>query len=231
MAVITVSRQFGCGGEYVAEKIAEKLGFKFFHKELIKYIAILTDTDEEKVNKFDEEHHSNFRSFMSSYFDADLFSNVFKDEKIDKVNDMIKNDETLSFFDTYADQEPVFDSKKFSSMVELIIKNLASDTNCVIMGRGSQCILEDEPNCLHLRLTAPFESRVNWLMDKESLEEAVASEQIKAIEKHKKSYIRHYYKKDIDDISLYHAVFNLSKSSNEQLADMIIASAKSFLKF
>ncbi|QAR33264.1 cytidylate kinase-like family protein [Geovibrio thiophilus] len=231
MAVITVSRQFGCGGEYVAEKVAEKLGFKLFHKELIKYIAILTDTDEEKVNRFDEEQHSNFRSFMSDYFDADLFSNVFKDEKINKVNDMIKNDETISFFDTYADQEPVFDSKRFSSMVELIIRNLATDTNCVIMGRGSQCILEDEPNCLHIRLVAPFDDRVKWLTDKEELEAAKAAEQIKAIEKHKKSYIKHYYKRDIDDVSLYHSVFNLSKTSNDNLADMIIACAKSFLKF
>ncbi|MGE4498606.1 MAG: AAA family ATPase [Deferribacterales bacterium] len=231
MAVITISRQFGCGGEYVAEKVAQQLGFKLFHKELIKYIAILTDTDEAKVGKFDEESHSSFRSIMSNYFDADLFSNVFKDEKINKVQEIVKNDDNLSFFDTYADQEPVFDSKKFSSMVELIIKNLATDTNCVIMGRGSQCILESEPNCFHIRLTAPLEDRIQWLKDNEKLDEGKAAENIKAVEKRKKSYIKHYYGKDIDDSGLYHAVFNMGRFSTEQMSDMITACTRSFLSF
>jgi cytidylate kinase len=227
MAVITISREFGCGGEYVAERVAQKLGYKLFHKELIKYIAILTETDEETVNKFDEESHSNMRSFLSKYVDSGMFSNIFKDEdkKDKKVTDEYIKHEALSFFDTFIDTQPVFDSDRFVQMTEIIIKNLAAEKNCVIIGRGSQCILENEPNALHMRLVAPLQNRIEWIMNREKLSEKVARERVRDIEKRKKNFIKHYYDRDIEDIALYHATINMKKLEFDQVAEMIALTA------
>lgn len=35
LMVITISRQFASGGHEIGQKLAEKLGFKFYDKELI----------------------------------------------------------------------------------------------------------------------------------------------------------------------------------------------------
>jgi cytidylate kinase len=80
MAVITISREAGGGGESIAELVATKLGFKFFNKDLVKYIAILSDKTEEEVKKFDEAINANLRSSISGFFEKKgVFSNPFGD--------------------------------------------------------------------------------------------------------------------------------------------------------
>ena len=37
--IITVSRQFGSGGRTIAKETAERLGWKYYDKELVKKIA------------------------------------------------------------------------------------------------------------------------------------------------------------------------------------------------
>ena len=37
--IIAIGRQFGSGGHEIGEKLANKLGIKFYDKELIKLIA------------------------------------------------------------------------------------------------------------------------------------------------------------------------------------------------
>ncbi len=37
--IITISREYGSGGRYIGEKVAEKLGYKFYDKEIIAQIA------------------------------------------------------------------------------------------------------------------------------------------------------------------------------------------------
>ena len=36
--IITISRQFGSGGRSIGKKLAERLGFEYFDKEIIDYI-------------------------------------------------------------------------------------------------------------------------------------------------------------------------------------------------
>lgn len=235
MAVITISRESGCGGESIAELAAHKLGFKFFNKELIKYIAILSDKPEEEVEKFDEEINKNIRSALTRLFDSGLFSNPFKDvktkdEENKEENEECEGKESISYFDTYSEVEPVFNSRRFMKMSEIIIKNFASTSNCMIVGRGSQFILENEPNTLHLRLAAPLEYRVSRFMQKENLSEAKAAENLKAMEKKRNEYIKHFYKKDINDFSPYHALINVSKYTEDEAAELIVAIAKNCLK-
>ena len=51
MAVITVSRQLGSGGDRIAERVAEELGFAFVDRRLVEEIAQITDTSVEEVEK------------------------------------------------------------------------------------------------------------------------------------------------------------------------------------
>lgn len=234
MAIITVSRQFGSGGEYVCERIASKLGFRFIHKELIKYIAILLDMEEDKVHQYDEERHSTLRSIMSKYFDFDIFNDIFKTtEKDVKQAEKILFDDDYkpSFFDQYGKVEPVFDSTTFQLMMERIIVKLADETNAVIMGRGSQFILKHHPNALHIRLIAPLEDRAFWLRNRENMSEADSIQQINEIDKRKHKYIKHYYQGDINDYDNYHAVINLKKFDIEETASVISEMAKIKLEF
>lgn len=49
--IITISREFGSGGRYIGKKTADRLGFKFFDKELIEKAASKTEISKEYLEK------------------------------------------------------------------------------------------------------------------------------------------------------------------------------------
>ena len=38
--IITISREFGSGGRTIGRMVAEKLGYSFYDKELVKKVAV-----------------------------------------------------------------------------------------------------------------------------------------------------------------------------------------------
>jgi len=230
MAIITISRQFGSGGEYVCERVADKLGFKFVHKELIKYISILTDTDEDRIVKFDEESHSTLRSIMSKYFDMDVFSDLFKKDNKVREKQNLWEEEKLTFFDKYQATDVAFDSSRFQNLMERLILQMYDEADTVIMGRGGQCILSDKKQAYHFRLVAPLNDRIEWVMNREELSENQAAVRIKDIDAKKKNFIKHYYNMDIDDPNLYHGVVSMHRNTIEEVACIIESIVKIKMK-
>jgi len=227
MAVITISRQYGCGGEYVAERVSEKLNFRLFNKELVKFAAILSGSDEEQVKVFDEEEHSTVRSFMSRYFDVNMFSDIFKDTDYSEktIREMVDK-ENESFFDTYGKQDVTLDSESFHQLMKRIINKAAEDMNAVILGRGGVCILEENPKAVHIRLVATLDDRVKWVSMREEMSEKDAREKIKDVDTRKRKYFKHYFDRSIDDHWMYHGILNLSKLDLQEAAHAICEIAK-----
>jgi len=231
VAVITISRQYGCGGEYVAERVAEILGYRLFNKELVKFAAILTGSDENKIKAFDEEQHSTFRSFMSKYFDANMFSDLFKDTDYSpKTLRKIMSEEHEAFFDVYKGSENIVDAESFQEMIKRIINKAAEDMNAVILGRGGVCILEDNIEALHFRLVATMDDRVKWVCMREEMSKKDAYEKIKDTDNRKRKYFKHYFDRSIDDHWMYHGILNLSKLDLTEATHAIVDIAKTKYK-
>ncbi|MBQ8792140.1 MAG: MATE family efflux transporter [Clostridia bacterium] len=58
--VITIGREFGSGGKYVAEKLAQRLGIKCYDKEILSALSKETSIDIETLEKLDEKEKSSF---------------------------------------------------------------------------------------------------------------------------------------------------------------------------
>ena len=56
--VITIGRQFGSGGREIGRRLAEKLGFEYYDKELLTKVAQKNGYDEELVTEYDEKPNS-----------------------------------------------------------------------------------------------------------------------------------------------------------------------------
>lgn len=227
MAVITISRQYGCGGEYVAERASEILNFRLFNKELVKFAAILTGSDEEKVKMFDEEQHSNVRSFMSKYFDMNMFTDLFKNTDYSpRTMRQMMSQEHEAFFDVYSKDENITDANSFHTMLRRIINKAADEMNAVVLGRGGVCILEDHEQALHFRLVASMEDRIKWVAMREELTEEEAEDKIKDTDSRKRKYFKHYFGRSIDDHWMYHGILNLSKLDLQEATEAIVEIAK-----
>lgn len=65
--VITISREYGSGGRYVGRLIADKLGIKFYDKELVAKVAEETGLSEEYIESH-EQKRTALNSLNSGYY-------------------------------------------------------------------------------------------------------------------------------------------------------------------
>jgi len=225
MAVVTISRGFGCPGEHVAKRIASKLEYSLINKEILEYISILSDTPIDVVKKFDEEEHSNMNAKLSKYLDLSIFKEMYKkidDDDINKIKSQRLPENDDSIFSEKVGYSPLFDSDIFRNMVERVFKFLADKDNAVILGRGGQVVLRDYPNALHVRLFAPITKRAEWIASRDNISKPEALKQIEKVDKRRKNYLKHYYDSNIYSDELYHLIINVDKLSIAETADIIL---------
>ncbi len=106
----------------------------------------------------------------------------------------------------------------------------------VIVGRGGQVILKDEPGVLHIRIEAPMEDRIQRVKEEIRAQRNLANTDLelrraaqdRIIERDAISadYLRRFYHVDWEEPTLYHLVINTGKVSIDQALDMIAVLAK-----
>lgn len=187
MAVITISRQFGAGGNTLGRRIAEELGYTFADEEIIQRIAKEANVSARWVESFEKEAGSKFSKLISTMVSKRLVDRVLKDER------------------GYLDEQIYLD------YLVLIIAQAADEGNVVILGRGSQYILDDHPDAFHVLLIDQFEHRVQFLMETYDITEKKAIQVVNSEDKRRVTLYSRLGKQDYDNPSLYHLVLNMSK--------------------
>ncbi len=195
MAVITISRQYGCGGAEFARKLAIELNYAYFDKEIFQKVAEMSSISVEDLKALEG---------LIGY-------------KIDIINKFISNDFIKKIVGI---SKKVPDIDELIKYIEETIIDFAKLNKSIIVGRGSQCILKDFPNAYHIKIVASIEDRVKNLMKKGTTREGALST-IKRMDEIRKNYIKRYYNVDWSDPSLYHLVINFSKVSENKAIDII----------
>jgi cytidylate kinase len=65
--LILISRQRGAGGLAVAERLAEKIGWPYYDKNIIKEIAVTVGADEKQLAFLDEKNRNIFHEFLNVF--------------------------------------------------------------------------------------------------------------------------------------------------------------------
>ena len=119
--VVTIAREFGSGGHEIGEKLAARLGWKFYDRELVN----LTVGNSGLSTRYVEAHDQRLTSFQR----------VWKDIWMDNLMPV---DESLS---------P--DDRLFVAQSR-VIRRAADEGPCVIVGRCANVILKDRPQTFHV---------------------------------------------------------------------------------
>lgn len=218
MTVITISRQFGSGGDEIASQVSKMLGYKQFDKHLITLAAQEAGISEQEVIDYSEENHK-IRSFLDRLFDRSrpvVRTRIWKEDSTG----------------TRTTEEIHLTEDSAVALVKKAVRSAYEAGNLVIVGRGGQMILKDESDVLHVRIEAPLEMRIQRVKNdmKHSRKEYNAHIDIRReaqdliIEKDNKSrdYIERFYQANWDDPLLYHIVLNTGRLSIDQAAQMIV---------
>jgi len=191
---VTISRQAGCGGVIVAEKLANYL-----------------------------QQHSPSPHTAWTVFDRDLMNQVLADHKLPAhLEKFLPEDRVSAIEDTLADIFGVRPTSHtvVQQTAETIMK-LAALGNVILVGRGGTIVTAKLPHVLHVRLVAPLDERVERICRDDHKSPAEARKFCLEEEHARARYLKTYYNADINDPLHYHLVINTSRVGYENTARMI----------
>lgn len=194
--IITIEREFGAGGTIVAEKLAQRLGWKLWDQALTAEIARLAQVDHASVERVDERCDSLFYRLMKVYMRG-----------------------------SYERSLPVagldhFDSDNMVDFIQRVIANAAAEGNCVIVGRGSTYVLRDREDAFHVFIYAPLEDKIRRVKASGKTE-SEAIELVSTIDEERATFIQKYFGKEWPSRQLYHMMIN-SKVGDDVVVQMIL---------
>jgi cytidylate kinase len=145
--IITISRQYGSGGREIGERLATQLGYAYYDRELIKRAAREGSFDEGLVKEGGEGVLGRFSSLLTY------------------ANTVVGKDE-----DTLPLPDRMFLAQS------RIIRQIADEGPCVIIGHSADYFLADRPDLLNVFIHSDWDTRVARVMQRNNLsgQEAVA---------------------------------------------------------
>jgi len=181
--IITIEREYGCGGGEIARKIADRLGWTLWDQLLTNEIARLIDCDSAEIKcreeRVDPLYYRLFKSILRGSFEGSLNVHQLK----------------------------LLDADSIFRLTQRVVEKAASAGNCVIVGRGGQHFLRDRSDTLHVFLYAPREDKVRRLISG-GMVETEAEEAVDTVDQERSAFVDRYFQMKWPNRALYHAMLN-----------------------
>ena len=198
--VITIGRQYGSGGKTVGEMLADRLGVHFYNKELMKLASEDSGISEALFVNADEKV-KNTRLFK-------IAQNVYSGELIPPESDDFTSTDNL-----------------FNYQAK-IIRKLAEEESCVIVGRCADFVLKDYDNVLSVFVHAPHDFCMEQAAKKHSMSARELDKFIQKTDKHRAEYYKYHTGREWTDARNYDLCLDSSKLGFERCVEEIIAYMK-----
>lgn len=198
--VITIARQYGSGGKTIGEMLADKLGVHFYNKELMKLASEDSGISEALFINADEKV-KNTRLFK-------IAQNVYSGELIPPESDDFTSTDNL-----------------FNYQAK-IIRKLAEEESCVIVGRCADFVLKDYVNVLSVFVHAPHDFCMEQAAKKHSMSARELDRFIQKTDKHRAEYYKYHTGREWTDARNYDLCLDSSKLGFERCVEEIIAYMK-----
>ena len=193
--VITISRQYGSGGKTIAAMLAQKLGVNCYSREILKMASEDSGINEQLFGMSDEKiRHARWLRTLSRPYEGELLPPE--------------------------DKEFVSDDNLFNYQAK-VIRELAEEESCIIIGRCADYVLKDDPNVLRLFFFAPKEDCIVRVMEHDGITRRDAENKIEKIDKHRADYYKYYTGKDWYDARNYDFCLDTTSMGYEKLVEVV----------
>jgi cytidylate kinase len=197
MAVISISRQYGAGGVSVGGMVASRLGYRMVDEAVLTEVAQQANISVQWVKEADRSA-------------GDRLARL--------VPKILAHREFVRYLPGTTTK---LDEKLYRQFLRIVIAKLGEEGRVVILGRGSQFILKDNPQAIRVMLRAEEKDRIASLEKRYGLSREKAAAVGQIAEKNRLNFLRGFKAGDPDDPQHYHLVINTSLVSHEKAADMI----------
>ncbi len=226
MPVVTVSGNIAGGAREVGEISARLLGVDFVDQQLMVQAAQRCGVPVGAVAEHDERR-SSFRERMSGLFRTFLERSAASGA--DPLSGATGLEVILSR--SYADmaleqEEAQISDQLYLKTITLVIEELATGGNIVLLGRGSQMILKELAGALHVLCIAPLKLRAYRLAERDAIGIEEATRRATESDRARAAYYRKFWKVDVEDPKLYDLTVDTSRLTYEIAADLVASAAR-----
>jgi len=203
MAVITISRELGSGGNHVVDLLCEKLGYCRVDKAMLSEIAAEAGVDASAVLAKERDVTSKPRLI------SDQMTSLYGRQP------------------TAFGRADEIDDQTYARVVRETMIRYAEAGDAIIVGRAGQIILHDWPRALHVHLYASPELRVRSLVERYGIGKLDAQRRIERSDEQKRMYIRNMHKNaNWKDLKYYHLAIDCGAIPAEVVVDLVVGAAQ-----
>ena len=229
MAVITVSGRLAGGAREVAQAVAREMKLDYVDQEILVEAARQLGVSVEAVESRDER-----ASRLGDRLASMMRTLMERSAAAGASDPMGGGGLEMVLARTYGEAAELpsesergqLDDERYLKTLTSVITGLAARGNVVILGRGSQAILQHEPGVLHTYVYAPRQQRVETLVSQEGMDRADAERRIKQSDQNREAFHRRYFKVDADSPHLYDLTIQFGRIKTELAVKLIALAAE-----
>ena len=231
MPVITINGPIGSGPVTIGQLVSQQLELNFVDRLVFTQAARLVGKP--VVGLIDKEQRViRFRDrlgrFLQTMLERSAMSGVSGEPYFGRGIDTLPPETYMELAGESTATATQVDDKAFIKATTDILRGLYREGNVVIIGRGANIILADEPGVMHVGLMAGLEVRTRTLMEREHLNHDDAEAYVEELERARASYFRKFFNTHPNDPSLYHMMLNMDKMQPKTAAEVIAHAAGDF---
>lgn len=197
MRAVTISREYGSGGGEIGARLAKRLQWQLIDHDVVGRVAQMLRVSEEEAQEHDECVES-------------LPTRLFKQLRLVHPSMPVIMDIPFSV-----------DARAFHEARGQIIEGAVAAGQVVIVGRGAQAHLAQRKDVLHVRIIAPLDMRIAYVMRREGLAQQVAQARILQKDQEHARYLETFYHRHPSDPRLYDLVLSTGILDLESAVDVI----------
>ncbi len=194
--IITISREFGSGGRSIGKEVANRLGYKYYDKELVKQVATETGFAPQYIEEQGEYAPG-----------KNKFAYVFTAPGSPGIMDGLSASDFLW------------------NIQRRVIMQIADEEPCVIVGRCADYILKDRDDCLNVFIHADELYRAERIVRLYGESEKKPAKRLNEKDKKRRVNYKHYTGREWGDPRNYHICLDSSLLGHDSCVETIIALA------
>jgi CMP/dCMP kinase len=197
MRAITISREYGSGGGEVAQRLAKRLQWQLVDHEIVVNVAQELGVTVEEAEAQDEYAESITSRILSSLqaLQPTLFA--------------------------VAPLPVMMDAPNYQEALKHVVEGSVATGHVVIVGRGAQVLLSQHRDVLHVRIVAPLEQRIPYVMRREGINRDEARTRIQVKDQDRMRYLHAVYHQHSEDPLLYDLTLNTAVLALDQVVELI----------
>ena len=194
--IITINRECGSGGGEIARILGKKLGLKVYGRTILENVAQQLGLTLETMDQVKAKKNNWWSEFCRFYQQFGAISY------------------------TPGEQPEITPMSVYLAEARLL-RELAEQESCIIIGRAGFHIFRDYPNSLHILIIADHEARVNRIAQKQNITNEEAAQVIDSVDRARDTFVKNVADTSRNDAHNYNLTINVTNIPPEQVATLL----------